>query len=150
MAKSAATTVKEYLSELPEERRAIVARVREVILHHLPEGYRETMNWGMISYEAPLELYPDTYNGQPLSYIALAAQKNYFALYLMGVYQDPEQQALLREAFDAAGKKFDMGKSCLRFRKLDDLPLEAIGRSVAAVTPDKLIKRHEANRSRQR
>ncbi|MDX6695493.1 MAG: hypothetical protein QOF02_3096 [Blastocatellia bacterium] len=150
MVKSAAATVEEYLSELPEERRAIVARVREVILQHLPEGYKEAMNWGMIAYEVPRERFPDTYNGQPLAYVALAAQKNYFALHLIGVYQDSKQETWLREAFAEAGKKLEMGKGCLRFRKLDDLPLEVIGRVVAAITPDELIEQHKANRSRGR
>ena len=88
MAKSNAATVQEYLDELPEDRRAVVAAVRDVVLRHLPKGYGENMNWGMISYEIPLERYPDTYNGQPLSYMALAAQKNHYALYLMCFYGD--------------------------------------------------------------
>jgi hypothetical protein len=81
MAKSSAATVQAYLDGLPDDRRAVVAAVREVILRHLPAGFREAMNWGMINYEIPLERYPDSYNGQPLCYLALAAQKNHFALY---------------------------------------------------------------------
>ena len=148
MARSNATTVQEYLDELPDDRRAVVAAIRELILRHLPAGYRESMNWGMISYEVPLERYPNTYNGQPLGYIALAAQKNYYALYLMGVYQDAGQESWLKEQFKQAGKKFDMGKSCLRFRRLEDLPLEAIGQVVASISPEEYIARYEANRQR--
>ncbi len=143
MARSNAATVQEYLDELPEERRAVVSAVRDVVLRNLPRGYREVMNYGMISYEIPLERYPDTYNGQPLSYASLAAQKNHYALYLMCVYGSPELEAWLREEFNKAGMKLDMGKSCLHFRKLEDLPLEAIGRVVARVAPEKYIARYE-------
>jgi hypothetical protein len=148
MVQSKAATVEEYLESLPEERRAVVAAVREVILRNLPEGYQETMNWGMISYEVPLEKYPKTYNGQPLCYAALAAQKNYYSLYLMAAYGDSKGGERLREEFRKAGKKLDMGKSCVRFRKLDDLPLEAIGRVIASMTPQKWIAYLETCRQR--
>ncbi|MEX1018414.1 MAG: DUF1801 domain-containing protein [Litorilinea sp.] len=148
MASSAATTVDEYLAELPEDRRAVVSRVRDLVLRNLPAGYVESMNWGMITYEIPLSRYPETYNGQPLGYVALAAQKRHYALYLMGVYADSEQEATLRAAFDAAGKKMDMGKSCLRFKKLDDLPLDALGAVIGAVTPDEYIAHYEASRKK--
>lgn len=148
MTKSKVTNVGEYLDSLPEERRAVVAKVRDVILKNLPPGYAETMNWGMISYEIPLERYPDTYNGQPLAYAGLAAQKNYFALYLLGANQDPAQEALLRQGFADAGKKLDMGKSCLRFQKLEDLPLDVVGRVIASTSPEEFIERHEAARAR--
>ena len=100
----------------------------------------------MISYEIPLEVYPDTYNGRPLSYVALAAQKRHYAVYLMGVYQNPEQEAQLREAFEQAGKKLDMGKSCLRFRKLEDVPLDVLGEVVASTPPEQFIARYEQAR----
>src|SRR5918998_6950584 len=114
MAQSAAATVAEYLAELPPARRAVVAAVRDVVRGALPDGYVETMNWGMISYEIPLSRYPTTYNGRPLSYAALAAQKSHYALYLMGACADPAHAAALESAFAAAGKRMDMGKSCLR------------------------------------
>ena len=148
MATSTAATVEAYLAGLPEERRAVVAAVRDVVRRHLPEGYQETMNWGMISYEIPLERYPTTYNGQPLAYAALAAQKHHYALYLLGAYADPAQAARLAAAFAAAGKKLDLGKSCLRFRRLDDLPLDAIGEAIASTPPEALIARYEAARRR--
>lgn len=143
MAQSKATTVAAYLEELPEERRAVVSAVRDTILEHLPDGYVESMNWGMIGYQIPLSRYPNTYNGQPLGYVGLAAQKNHYALYLMGVYQDEALQERLREGFREAGKKLDMGKSCLRFRKLEDLPLDVVGEIVARTTPEQFIASYE-------
>jgi uncharacterized protein YdhG (YjbR/CyaY superfamily) len=148
MARSQATTVEQYLDELPPERREVVEAVRDVVLRNLPEGYQETMNWGMISYEVPFSTYPETYNGQPLSYLALAAQKNYYALYLMAAYEQSPQYKFIASEFKKAGKKLDMGKSCLRFRKLDDLPLESIGRVIADVPPAKLIEYQKATRKR--
>lgn len=148
MAQSRAATVEEYLEELPPERRAVIARVRDVILANLPEGYEESMAYGMLGYGIPLARYPVTYNGEPLSYAALAAQKSYYALYLMGAYGDEALRKQLEDAFVAAGKKLDMGKSCVRFRKLDDLPLEAIGTIVAATPPEAMIRQYEASRSK--
>jgi uncharacterized protein DUF1801 len=146
MVSSQASTVREYLAALPEKRREAVSAVRDLVRRHLPAGYREAINSGMITWELPLAKYPDTYNGQPLCYVGLAAQKNYNALYLTGVYQDPEQETWLKRAFRDAGKKLDMGKSCLRFRSLEDLPLEAVGRIVAWTSPEKYIARYEASR----
>jgi len=148
MVQSAAATVTDYLAELPAERRAVITEVRKVIRRNLPKGYREVMNWGMITYELPLERFPDTYNGQPLCYAALAAQKNYNALYLMTCYGDKRLEQELRDAFKKAGKKLDMGKSCLRFKSADQLPLDAIGRIIAAVPPDKYIAAYERSRGR--
>ena len=148
MARSKAATVEQYLNELPEDRRAVISQVREVILKWLPKGYRETMNWGMISYEVPLEQCPDTYNGQPLSYLGLAAQKSHYALYMVTAYQGSEQEKQLREGFDKAGKKLDKGQSCIKFRKLEDIPLDVIGRAVASTPPKQLIAFYEASRKR--
>ena len=141
--RSEATTVEEYLSELPEERRAALQEVRDVILGNLPDGIEENMNWGMISYEVPLERYPDTYNGQPLSYAALASQKNHMAVYLTGIYMDEASRAEFESAYRATGKRLDLGKSCVRFRKLDDLPLSLIGDTVASMSLDEFIGRVE-------
>jgi hypothetical protein len=143
MAKSSAKTVDEYLEELPADRRAVISAVRNVILRNLPEGYQEAMNWGMISYEIPLARYPKTYNGQPLAYAALAAQKNHYAVYLNGIYQQGTTPGWFAEEFRKAGKKLDMGKSCVRFRKLDDLPLGAIGMAIARVKPEEFIAQFE-------
>src|SRR5882672_4611984 len=105
MVSSAARTVKQYLAELPAERRAAIAAVRTMVRRHLPAGYQESMNFGMIAYEVPLSRHADTYNGQPLMLAALASQKNYCALYLMAVYSDPARLRRLQQAFKDAGLK---------------------------------------------
>lgn len=148
MVSSQAKSVQEYLEELPAEKRAVMEIVRAVVLRNLPSGYVETMNWGMISYEIPLEVFPDTYNGQPLSYAGLAAQKNYYALYLMNVYAEPRVEAQLREGFTLAGKKLDMGKSCVRFRKLEDLPLGVIAEVIAATPVNVYLEKYKSARSK--
>ncbi len=129
--RSNATTVKQYLSELPADRRAAIQTVRQVILDNLPDGYQEAMNWGMITYQVPLDTCPDTYNGQPLMYAALASQKHHMAVYLTGIYMDDAEKQKFEAAYHATGKRYDVGKSCVRFRKLEDLPLELIGESIA-------------------
>ena len=138
MATSNAKTPAAYLKELPADRRREIARVRDMVRKHLPDGYRETMNWGMITYEVPLDRHPKTNNGQPLCYAALAAQKNYLSLYLMPV--DAAALARLKAAFVKAGKKLDMGKSCIRFKRADDLPLDAIGAEIAAVPVETFVR----------
>jgi uncharacterized protein YdhG (YjbR/CyaY superfamily) len=145
---SRAATVDEYLAELPPERRAVVAELRALVRRHLPAGYVEAMAFGMIGYGIPLADYPNTYNGQPLSYVALAAQKRHYALYLMGLSPDGADEARLRDAFARAGKKLDLGKSCLRFASLDDLPLDAVGEAIASTPPAAFIARYEALRAR--
>mgnify|MGYP001544763823 FL=1 len=141
--RSEATTVEEYLAELAADRREAIEAVREVILENLPDGYVESMNWGMIAYEVPLEVYPDTYNKQPLAFAALASQKNHMAVYLTGIYISDEAREEFEAAYRATGKRFDVGKSCVRFRKLDDLPLDLIGETVASLPVDRLIARVE-------
>jgi Domain of unknown function (DU1801) len=150
MASSKAATVDDYLAELPPERRSIVASVRDLVRRNLPQGYQETMNWGMISYEVPLERYPDTHNKQPLMYAGLAAQKNFYTLYLNAAYQDRDGRKRLEREFKKAGKKLDMGKSCLHFNRLDDLPLDVIARVIGGTPPEKFIEQYEAGRKRSR
>lgn len=139
--KSEAQTVEEYLAELPPERLQAIKKVRQTILDSLPEGYEEVMNWGMITYQVPLEVYPDTYNKKPLMYAALANQKNHMAVYLTGIYMDEELNQDFEEKYRATGKRYDVGKSCVRFRKLDDLPLELIGESIQAVSMEEFVER---------
>ncbi len=146
MAASKATTVAAYLKSLPPERRRVVERVRDVVLRNLPRGYRESMGYGYITYGVPLKTYPGTYNGQPLCYAGLAAQKNHYALYLMGAYADPEKGKQLEAEFKKRGKKLDMGKSCLRFKTLDDLPLDVIGDTIASTPVDQMIAYFEKTR----
>lgn len=112
--RSDATTVEEYLSELPDERRNAIKIVRQVILENLPDGYEEVMNWGMITYQVPLKTYPDTYNKKPLLYAALASQKNHMAVYLTGVYLNDGDRQAFEAKYRATGKRFDVGKSCVR------------------------------------
>jgi len=144
---SKATTVSAYLNSLPEEQREVIVTLRRLILEHLPDGYEECMRFGMISYEIPLSRYPKTYNNQPLGYVGLGAQKNHFGLYLMCLYANEERLKWMREEFEKAGKKLDMGKACVRFRKLDDLPLDVIGQVVETATPDEYIRRYEELRA---
>jgi len=154
MVSSKAASVQEYLDELPEDRRAVVSAVRKMIRKNLPAGYEEGMMWGMITYYVPLERFPDTYNGQPLCYVALAAQKNHFAVYMTSPNQSSEERGRLEEAFRKAGKKLDMGGSCVRFRRLEDLPLDVIGDAVAKVPVEKFLARYRevkpAGKSRAR
>jgi len=146
---SNASTVEQYLSELPDDRRKSIEKVRDVILENLPDGYEEAMNWGMITYQVPLERYPDTYNGKPLMYAALASQKNYMSVYLTGIYIDEESRQNFEEKYKATGKPYDAGKSCVRFRKLEDLPLPLIGEVIGSLEVDEFITRSEhARRSR--
>lgn len=141
--RSNAATIDEYLAALPAERRAAVETVREVVLQNLPQGYEEALNWGMITYQVPLETYPDTYNGQPLMYAALANQKNHMALYLTGIYMQEEDHTAFEAAYKATGKRCDVGKSCVRFRTLEDLPLDLIAQTIASMDVDSFIRRAE-------
>ena len=146
MASSAAKTVDGYLASLPEDRRKTIDTVRDVVRKHLPKGYVEQMDYGMIYYCVPLERYAETYNGHALCYAGLAAQKNYNAIYLMGIYGDGANAKKFRAAFEKAGKKLDMGKSCVRFKSVDDLELKAIGDAIAAVPVDDYIAYYENSR----
>ena len=113
--------------------------VRDVIRRHLPPGYEEVASGAFTVWQVPLSTYPDTYNGKPLWYCALAPQKNYLSLYMMSVYGSPRLEKQLREGFSAAGKKLDMGKSCITFRSADDLALDVIGEIVSAIPVDQWI-----------
>jgi hypothetical protein len=144
--RSDALTVEDYLADLPEDRREALSAVRQVVLDHLPAGFEECMQFGMISYVVPLERYPDTYNGQPLAVASLANQKRHMAIYLVGVYGDESSQTWLRARWEAAGKKLDMGKSCLRFRRLDDLALDVLGEAIGRMPLDEFLAVYERAR----
>ena len=144
---SKAATIEEYLQSLPDERQKAIQAVRQVILANLPTGYEETMNWGMITYQVPLDVYPDTYNRKPLMYAALASQKNHMSVYLTGIYMDDESRSEFESAYRLTGKRYDVGKSCVRFRKLDDLPLELVGESIARYPMQEYIKQVKLARS---
>ena len=148
MVRSSAATVEEYLGELAPDRREHIEAVRSVVLDNLPEGYAESMNWGMISWEIPLERYPNTYNKQPLMYAALASQKNYMSLYLMCVYTHDGRHTEFERRFKASGKKLNMGKSCVRFKSVDDLPMDLIAETIASTPVDDYIKSYETARKK--
>jgi hypothetical protein len=143
MVQSKATTVKDYLAQLPEDRRTAIQAVREVILKNLDHEFEEGMQYGMIGYYVPHSVYPPGYHcdpRQPLGFACLASQKNHMALYLMCVYGDQNQRKWFEAEWKKAGKKLDMGKSCVRFKKLDDLALGVIGETIRRVTARKFIE----------
>jgi hypothetical protein len=148
LAITSARTPDEYLTQLPPERREALSALRDVILRNLPDGYVEGMEFGMISYHVPLERLPKTYNGRPLMYAAVANQKHHVALHLMTVYGDPETGAWFRAQWAASGKKLDMGKSCIRIRRLDDVPLELVGQAIARTPVERYVAKYEALRGR--
>jgi hypothetical protein len=137
--RSDADTVHEYLASSPQDRRGAIEQVRQVILDNLPDGYEEVMNWGMITYQVPLEVEPDTYNGRPLMYAAVASQKRHMAVYLTSVYADPDSSAAFREAYLETGKPLDMGQSCVRFKRLEDLPLDLLGTTIASTPIEQFV-----------
>jgi uncharacterized protein YdhG (YjbR/CyaY superfamily) len=143
---SEAATVADYLAELAPDRRAAIETVRREILANLPDGYEEAMNWGIITYQVPLETYPDTYNGKPLMYAGLASQKNHMAVYLIAMYAEEESRESFVAAYRETGKRLDMGKSCVRFRRLEDLPVELIGQTIAATSVDTFVTETESAR----
>ena len=148
MVSSKATTVAAYLAELDPVRRAEIEAVRDLVNAALPAGYREEMTYGMITWVILLDDYPDTYNGQPLAYVGLAAQKNSNSLYLNCVYASAERTERLKQAWAAAGKKLDMGKSCIRFRRASDLALDVVRDEIAATAPAEFIASYEQPRRR--
>ncbi len=144
---SKAATVADYLKELPADRRAAISRLRQVIRKHLPKGVAEGMQYGMIGYFIPHRIYPPGYHcdpRQPLPFAALAAQKNYLSVYLCSIYQNPDDEQWVRDRFAEHGKKPDMGKSCIRFKQLEDIPLEVIGEAIARVPVAGFIARYES------
>ena len=147
---STAATPGEYLSSLPEDRREAMAAVRQLLLDNLPEGIVESMNFGMLSYEIPLATYPITYNKQPLMFAALAAQKHYFSLYLNSIYGFDQIRDQFEAEYLATGKKLDIGKVCIRFKTLADLPLDVVGRAISAITVKDFIANHEALRPKRK
>jgi hypothetical protein len=145
---SKAATVQQYLAELPSDRRAALEKVRSVILKNLDKrGYAEGVQYGMIGYFVPHSVFPAGYHcdpKQPLPFVALASQKNYMSLYMMATYGSEEQRGWFQEAWAQTGKKLDMGKSCIRFNKVEDLALEVIGEAIRRVPAKQYIAAYEA------
>jgi uncharacterized protein YdhG (YjbR/CyaY superfamily) len=143
---SKAATVAKYVAELPADRRTAIETVRKTILKNLDKGFEEGMSYGMIGYYVPHSLYPAGYHcdpKQPLPFAGLASQKNYMSVYLMSVYAEGNEENWLRDQFKKAGKKLDMGKCCIRFKKLEDLPLEVIGEAIRRVPVKECIAQYE-------
>ncbi|MBI4836733.1 MAG: DUF1801 domain-containing protein [Candidatus Abawacabacteria bacterium] len=140
---STAKTVEEYLNGLEPERRKALSTIRDIILKNLSEGYEEVMQYGMISYIVPFSIFPKTYNNQPLAIASLASQKNHMAVYLMCVYGDESTKDWFVKEYQASGKKLDMGKSCIRFKKLEDLPVELIGKVIGRTSVKSFIAQYE-------
>lgn len=140
---SDAKTVSEYLAALPDDRRAAITKVRAVIRKNLPKGYAEQIQYGMIGYVVPHKLYPAGYHCKPtdpVPFAALASQKNYMSLYLMCGLKEQ-----ISDKLGERGKKLDLGKSCIRFKKLEDLPLDLIGEAIGLVPVAEFIAGYEAN-----
>ena len=137
---SDATTVDGYLASLPTGQKEVIASVREFVLAHIPSGIEENMRWGMITYEVPIKRNPSTYNRQPLMFAALAAQKHHCSLYLTAAYLSEENTNLIVEGFAKVGKKLNMGKSCIRFKQVDDLDLSVIGTILSSYTVDSFLE----------
>jgi hypothetical protein len=147
MLRAMAAAVDEYLARLPEDRRAALSALRKVIKKNLPKGYEEGIQYGMIGYYVPHSIYPAGYHTnpkEPLPFLSLASQKSHMAVYLMCVYQDAALNTWFAAEYKKTGKKLDMGKSCLRFKKLDDVPVELIGATVARVPVADFVARYEA------
>lgn len=142
-----AATVEAYLKELPEDRRLALEAVRAVILKNLPKGYAEGMQYGMIGYFVPHEVYPAGYHcdpKQPVPFAGLASQKNHMSLYLMCIYGAPEHEAWFRDAWTKTGRKLDMGKGCVRFKRIEDVPLHVIGQAIKRVPVKKFLEHYES------
>lgn len=149
MVYSKAKTVSEYLAELEPKRQAEIEKLRQLLLSSLPAGLEEAMNWGMICYQVPLSLVPKTYNNQPLLYAAIASQKNYISLYLMPIYAFDQARAQFESAWLATGKKLDVGKSCVRFKNLDEIPLQVVSKAAGQISLAEYVKRYELIQARK-
>ena len=143
-------TPTEYLAALPLDRQTLVSSVCDVVRANLPQGFEEGKLYGMIAWYVPLARFPDTSNGQPLALAAIASQKHYVSLYLNTVYGDPATEHWFRERWAATGKPLHMGKSCVRFKRLDDLPLDVIGATIARTPVEAYIERYRQVRGSSR
>ena len=145
--KSKATTVDAYLAELPEERQKPMEKLRKVIKKNLPKGFKESMGYGMMGWSVPHSIYPAGYHcnpKDPLPFMGLASQKNSINLYHMGIYADPKLLKWFQDAHaKASTKKLDMGKSCIRYKKPEDIPYELIGELASKITVDEWIECYE-------
>ncbi len=139
MVSSKAKTPKEYIEQLPEDRQPTMRKLRALVRKNLPKGYVEVMRWGMLCYEVPLKKYPDTYNGEPLMYAALAAQKNHYGVYLCGLYSFEKIQKKFVTAWKKRGTRLDMGKSCIRLKSWEECHEDLIAEVIRAVPLNEYI-----------
>ncbi|SDM16957.1 DUF1801 domain-containing protein [Chryseobacterium taihuense] len=143
------TSIEDYVSKLPEERQEVFKKLFDTINNNLPEGFEENISYGMIGWGVPLGKYPAGYHctpGSPLPFISVASQKNFIAVYHMGMYAKPELLNWFTEEFPKHSKrKLDMGKSCIRFKKMDEIPFELIAELSKKMTVDEWIRLYEAN-----
>lgn len=146
MADPKPSTVDEYLAALPDEQRTTADAIRTLITDHLPDGYVEELLWGMPSYVIPMERSGPTSNGQPLAYVAFAARKQGWSIYLMGLDADSDEDRAFRERW-AGAKKLDLGKSCLRFRRLDDIDVPLVAATIAATSAERFLETCERSRT---
>lgn len=144
---STATTPEEYIASLPEGRKEAIQKLRGVIRENLPQGFSEEMQYGMVGYVVPHSLYPAGYHCDPkiaLPFLGMASQKNFVALYHMGIYADDALLNWFTSEYPKYSKrKLDMGKSCIRFKKMEDIPYELIGQLAAKMSPEDWISLYE-------
>jgi hypothetical protein len=141
-----ALSVNQWLASVPVARRGAIDAVRNTVNEHLPKGYVETVDWGMLAWVVPLSTLRDTHNGRPLLFAALGAHRKLMTLYLASVYGDPKLRKQFETAYKKTGKKFDMGGSCVHFKTLDDLPLDVVGDTIARIDLDKYVERYRKSR----
>ena len=142
-------TVKQWLASVPDERKAAIKAVRAAVNQRLPAGYKETVAWGMLAWVVPLATLPNTHNGEPLTLAALGAHTKVMTIYLMTVYGDPKVRSAFTAAYKKTGKKLDMGGCCVHFKRLEDLPLDVVGDTIASVAVDQYVERYQAARSKR-
>jgi hypothetical protein len=148
--KRPALTVNQWLASVPTERKEAINAVRDAVNEHLPQGYEETIDWGMLAWVVPLATLPDTHNGHPLTLAALGAHTKAMTIYLMSVYSDPEIRREFQTAYRKTGKRLDMGGCCVHFKKLDDLPLDVVGNTIACLTVDQYVERYRSSRAKKK
>ncbi len=143
-------TVDQWLASVPAERKDAINAVRDVVNRHLPAGYEETVDWGMLAWVVPLATLPNTHNGRPLLLAALGAHTKVMTVYLMTVYGDPKIRKEFETAYKSTGKRLDMGGCCVHFKKLDDLPLDVVGKTIARVSVEQYVEHYEKSRPKRK
>lgn len=150
MVSSQAVTVAQYLEELSPERKKDISTLRKLIKQNLPKGYRETIQWGMITYQVPLKVSGPTYNNQPLAVVAIAALKNNISLYLLSIYASKKLTSEFQKRWLASGKKLDMGKSCIRLKSIEQADLKTIAWAASLLTPKEFVEMYLKARSKRK